>query len=213
MLPNPLARACGFDHDKQNPRGYRFPDSGRIDPCDCERDCFRNTCLNAGCDVYCTKTNCSIRGRCSNSVYECKGIELMITEFGLGVRATSCISVGSVMGEYLGTLTTHDYEKDEETTNEYAMKLQTRSVTKEVVYIDAAECGGMIRFINHSCEAKCVFVEMRNRRQVKVLVLVKNPIMIGEEVTVGYGDDLWVSCTCGQRSCCSLVALDQGSVQ
>ncbi|RLN54672.1 hypothetical protein BBJ28_00023830 [Nothophytophthora sp. Chile5] len=151
------------------------------------------------------RNNCSLRGRCSNSVYECKGIALMVTESGLGVRVTTFIPVGSVIGEYMGTLITHDYEKDEETTSEYAMKLQTRSVTKKVAYIDADECGGMARFINHSCAAKCAFVEIRNRRQVKVMVLVKNSIMIGEEVTVDSGDDLWFSCTCGHRDCCCLV--------
>ncbi|KAF1783507.1 SET domain [Phytophthora cactorum] len=47
-------------------------------------------------------------------------------------------------------------------------------------------------------QPNCLFVEMRNRRRVRVVVIVIAPISAGEEITVHYGSNLWFDCTCNK---------------
>ncbi|KAL3674908.1 hypothetical protein V7S43_000834 [Phytophthora oleae] len=84
-------------------------------------------------------------------------------------------------------LTTHDFDTDPDKA-EYVLRLQTKASTtksknKQTVYIDAATCGNITRFINHSCQPKCQFMEVRNRRRVKVLVIVVEAVRVGQKVT------------------------------
>ncbi|KAE8989658.1 hypothetical protein PR002_g21385 [Phytophthora rubi] len=102
--------------ENENPESVRFPDYGDLDPSD----------------------NCAAGERCSNSVYDCRDVEVVSTSLGYGVRATGFIPVDTVIGEYTGILTTHDHDKDKDVTSEYAMKLQTRA-SRRKVYIDAKE--------------------------------------------------------------------------
>ncbi|KAE8981999.1 hypothetical protein PF011_g21804 [Phytophthora fragariae] len=124
--------------ENENPESVRFPDYGDLDPCDCSRDCFRDVCDNADAGIYCTADDCAAGERCSNSVYDCRDVEVVSTSLGYGVRATGFIPVDTVIGEYTGILTTHDHDKDKDVTSEYAMKLQTRA-SRRKVYIDAKE--------------------------------------------------------------------------
>ncbi|KAE8894401.1 hypothetical protein PF005_g3610 [Phytophthora fragariae] len=126
------------------------------------------------------------------------------TSLGYGVRATGSIPVDTVIGEYTGILTTHDYDKDKDVTSEYAVKLQTRASRKKV-YIDAKEGGGLTRFINHSYAPNCIFAEALNRISTKVLVIVVRPIRAGADVAVSYGDELWFTCACGEGDCQSKI--------
>ncbi|KAI9993163.1 hypothetical protein PInf_015233 [Phytophthora infestans] len=50
------------------------------------------------------------------------------------------------------------------------------------------------RMLNHSCDAPCHFVELRNRENVAVVVVAKRTIEVGEE-TVDYVDP-WFDCVC-----------------
>ncbi|KAE8992517.1 hypothetical protein PR001_g20912 [Phytophthora rubi] len=190
--------------ENENPESVRFPDYGDLDPCECSRDCFRDVCDNADAGIYCTADNCAAGERCSNSVYDCRDVEVVSTSLGYGVRATGFIPVDTVIGEYTGILTTHDHDKDKDVTSEYAMKLQTRA-SRRKVYIDAKEGEGLTRFINHSCAPNCIFAEYRNRRSTKVLVNVVRPIRAGADVTVSYGDELWFTCACGEGNCQSKI--------
>ncbi|KAJ8521084.1 hypothetical protein ON010_g17864 [Phytophthora cinnamomi] len=179
----------------------RFPDIGATDMCECAVDCFRDVCVNARTSYYCTAANCRRNGKCSNSLYECKNLELIVTKAnGTGVKATAAIFAGAILGNYTGVLTTHDFEADEEQTCEYALKLQQKSSRRKKVYIDATTCGGMTRMMNHSCNAACRFVELHNRRNVVVVVVANRNIKEGEEVTVDYMDP-WFECHCGEPNC------------
>lgn len=174
-------RRCIYAKDLKNVT-LLFPDIGKMDACRCSHDCFRDTCKNATTDIFCSKSIGALIGRCSNTAYEYGGVELMQCEYGIGVRATEFIPVDAVIGEFVGELTLHDFEADMEIA-EYALELQTTASTtkirkKRTVYIDAAKAGSITRFINHSCEAKCKFVEVRNGRRVKVLVIVENPFTL-----------------------------------
>ncbi|KAF4139645.1 SET domain-containing protein [Phytophthora infestans] len=120
---------------------------------------------------------------------------------GTGVRATADICAGSILSEYTGRLTTEDLENSKGPRNKYALGLQLKSTRRKSVFIDAARCGNITRMMNHSCDATCQFVEVRNRRQVKVVVVAKRRIGEGEDVTVDYKSDLWFTCCCGSRCC------------
>eukprot|EP00644_Phytophthora_capsici_P002361 jgi/Phyca11/105584/e_gw1.11.647.1 len=93
----------------------------------------------------------------------CKGTEI-------GVKATATIHAGYITGNYTGVLTTHNFAADEEQTCDYALELQLKSTRGKKVYIDATSCGGITRMLNHSCDAPCHIVELRNRANVVVVV-------------------------------------------
>ncbi|KAI9985808.1 hypothetical protein PInf_024574 [Phytophthora infestans] len=97
-------------------------------------------------------------------------------------------------------VTTHNFAADEEQTCDYALELQLKSTRGKKVYIDATSCGGITRMLNHSCDAPCHFVELRNRENVAVVVVAKRTIKEGEEVTVDYVDP-WFDCVCGAANC------------
>ncbi|KAE9313155.1 hypothetical protein PF008_g19808 [Phytophthora fragariae] len=65
--------------ENENPESVRFPDYGDLDPCDCSRDCFRDVCDNADAGIYCTADDCAAGERCSNSVYDCRDVEVVST--------------------------------------------------------------------------------------------------------------------------------------
>ncbi|OWY98533.1 hypothetical protein PHMEG_00030683 [Phytophthora megakarya] len=185
----------------RNPERIRFPDIGATDMCKCAFDHFRDDCVNARTGYYCTAANCRRNGKCSNSLYECKDLELTVTAAnGIGVKATAAVYAGAILGNYTGVLTTHDIEASDEQTCEYAMKLQQKSSRCKTVYIDATTCGGMTRMMNHSCKAACRFVELRNSANVVVVVVANRNIKEGEEVTVDYVDP-WCDCHCGEPNC------------
>ncbi|KAF4040503.1 SET domain-containing protein [Phytophthora infestans] len=185
----------------RNPEKIKFPDTGPTDKCKCAYDCFRDDCLNADTSFYCTAANCNREGNCLNSLYECKNLELTVCKgTGIGVKATATIHAGSIIGNYTGVLITHNFAADEEQTCDYALELRLKSTRGKKVYIDATSCGGITRMLNHSCDAPCHFVELRNRENVAVVVVAKRTIEDGEEVTVDYVDP-WFDCVCGAANC------------
>ncbi|KAF4134396.1 SET domain-containing protein [Phytophthora infestans] len=97
-------------------------------------------------------------------------------------------------------VTTHNFAADEEQTCDYALELQLKSTRGKKVYINATSCGGITRMLNYSCDARCHFVELRNRENVDVVVVAKRTIEEGEEVTVDYVDP-WFDCVCGAANC------------
>ncbi|KAF4027356.1 hypothetical protein GN244_ATG21046 [Phytophthora infestans] len=73
-------------------------------------------------------------------------------------------------------VTTHNFAADEEQTCDYALELQLKSTRGKKVYINATSCGGITRMLNYSCDARCHFVELRNRENVDVVVVAKRTI-------------------------------------
>ncbi|KAE9034356.1 hypothetical protein PR003_g1434 [Phytophthora rubi] len=67
--------------------------------------------------------------------------------------------------------------------------------------INAEWMGGLIRFLNHSCEPAAEFREVSNGRRTTVVAATTRRIWRGEEVTVDYGDDLWFVCRCQRDGC------------
>ncbi|EGZ11868.1 hypothetical protein PHYSODRAFT_250536 [Phytophthora sojae] len=69
--------------------------------------------------------------------------------------------------------------------------------------------GGLMRFVNHSCEPVATFHEVANGRRTTVVVATTEDVLQGQEITVDYGDDLWFVCRCGSESCRHRAIQDQ----
>ncbi|KAF1787532.1 SET domain [Phytophthora cactorum] len=89
------------------------------------------------------------------------------------------ISIGEFIGEYTGKLTMDNFNKAS-VQNEYAMEIHVEDKGGKTALIDAENSGGKTRFANHSCQPNCLFVEMRDRRRIRVVVIVIAPISAGE---------------------------------
>lgn len=80
------------------------------------------------------------------------GLKLMVCKgTGIGVKATATIHAGSIVGNYTGVLTTHDFAVGQ--TSDYALELQLWSTRNKIVYINATTCGGITRMLNPSYDA------------------------------------------------------------
>ena len=52
----------------------------------------------------------------------------------------------------------------------------------ENTVIDATICGGLARYINHSCNPNCVAESVQIDRENRIIIFAKRDIMKGEEV-------------------------------
>ena len=186
----------------ENPENIIMCDLGEMDPCECVDSCDSETCLNVLSAIFCTPDTCNMTGECGNRGSNLEGLQLRKGKNGYTVFTEYPIKAGTVIGTYWGRLTLHDLE-GEHLTSGYELRLGTKSNKGKKVYIDASLCGGITRFINHSCDASSHFIERRNRREVRVLVVAQRDINANEELSVHYGDDLWFTCTCGSANCVS----------
>ncbi|EGZ20599.1 hypothetical protein PHYSODRAFT_463828, partial [Phytophthora sojae] len=116
--------------------------------CRCSYECLPLQCWNAVSDVFCTDENCGSGADCANRVRTSSRIELIDTPKGLGDRTSDWLSSWEVVGEYTGVLTTSE---DSIRESHYALMMGTPSADGQIVFVDAAACGGIIRHMNHSC--------------------------------------------------------------
>lgn len=49
--------------------------------------------------------------------------------------------------------------------------------------VDATLCGGLARYINHSCNPNCVAETVEVERDVRIIIFAKRRIQRGEEVS------------------------------
>ncbi|KAF4038318.1 SET domain-containing protein [Phytophthora infestans] len=181
--------------------GVIVTDSWEAGCCGCVRDCYRDTCWNATANLFCAGDSCRLGGKYSNSIYQTSSAEIYITEYtGLGLRTKSTINAGALIAPYTGLLSDHDYVNDP---TQYDYVIQTHTVSKQdkTLYIDAEKHGSFARFINHSCDANCTFVEMRHNRDFQVAVITNRKIGCGEAITVDCGPNLWFVCACKTDNC------------
>jgi len=50
--------------------------------------------------------------------------------------------------------------------------------------VDATLCGGLARYINHSCNPNCVAETVEVERDLRIIIFAKRRISRGEEVTI-----------------------------
>eukprot|EP00644_Phytophthora_capsici_P001375 jgi/Phyca11/105136/e_gw1.10.592.1 len=184
-----------------------------MDWCGCDTICRPDSCPNALGSIFCARNNCLNGSDCGNRLRTMSGLHLARGSIGYSVITSEDIESGSIVAEYAGVLTTHDYRKDKKRISNYTIGLATRSSRKENLWIEAKFKGNITRFMNHSCAANCRFYEVQNRRFVTVVVVAMEDIQAGSEVTVDYGDELWFKCQCGADECCgdSIISSDDSS--
>ncbi|KAF2679568.1 SET domain-containing protein, partial [Lentithecium fluviatile CBS 122367] len=119
--------------------------------------------------------------------------ELRLTEArGIGVFAQREFRAGQVLGWYAGEPRTLDNCGE----GDYLMEMEIgvtgrgdSGVGEATVFIDAERKGNWTRFINHSCNPHAVF---RIRRAGNLRIMAVEAIRdvgVGEELSVGYGDE------------------------
>jgi len=190
-----------------NPLATVFPSVAHFGWCTCSAPCRTDTCRNAKMSVYCNSNCCPYGGMCGNGLAESDKVSLMrnMRTSSLGVVAAEDIGAGEVLGQYLGEIEhVRASCRDRPRNRGYRLVMKTRPERPVIpvrVAINAESMGGLMRFVNHSCEPVAEFREVANGRRSTVVVATTGVVRHGEEITVDYGDDLWFVCRCGADTC------------
>ena len=72
--------------------------------------------------------------------------------------------------------------------------------------IDATLCGGLARYINHSCNPNCVAEQVEVERDMRIIIFANRRISRGEELSYDYkfefeDDQHKIPCLCGAPNC------------
>ncbi|XP_046637782.1 histone-lysine N-methyltransferase 2C-like isoform X5 [Daphnia pulicaria] len=124
---------------------------------------------------------------------------------GLGLYAARDIEKHTMVIEYIGEMIRAELaecrEKRYEAANRgiYMFRLDEQRV------IDATLCGGLARYINHSCGPNCVAEAVEVERDLRIIIFASRRIARGEELSYDYKfdieDDHKIPCLCGAASC------------
>jgi hypothetical protein len=191
-----------------NPSHWKFPrvtvgERGGVG-CGCADRCNAISCKNAKASRFCTASNCSFAGYCSNSLQESSALALRLNaRTGMrGVVATKAIFAGVVLSQYLGHVQLLGPPCRNAPANEgFRMHLKTRTTGNKYVGIDALYEGGMLRMLNHSCNPTARIHEVQTGGTLTVVGVSVRDIFPGDKVAVSYGGSLWFVCRCGWWGC------------
>ncbi|KAL0910100.1 hypothetical protein M5K25_021039 [Dendrobium thyrsiflorum] len=205
---------------------------------------FNGAIVQAKPLIYECGPSCKCSISCHNRVSQ-RGIRMQLEIFktrgrGWGVRSLKSITSGSFICEYVGELL-QDGEAEQRTNDEYLFDighnyddrslwedlpnyipgLQSSSVCDTVesvgFTIDAAECGNVGRFINHSCSpnlyAQNVLYDHDDKRMPHIMFFAVDNIPPLQELTYHYnytidqvrdseGNIKQKACHCGSPECC-----------
>jgi histone-lysine N-methyltransferase MLL3 len=124
---------------------------------------------------------------------------------GLGLYAARDLEKHQMIIEYIGEVIRSDLtdirEKRYESQNRgiYMFRLDDERV------LDATMCGGMARYINHSCSPSCVTECVEVDRDLHIIIFANRRIARGEELCYDYKfdfeDDNRIPCMCGAENC------------
>lgn len=157
--------------------------------------------------LFCTPSCCPYDAKCANSLKESTKVNLarITRTLQLSVVAAEDIDAGGVLGQYLGEFEHVSMDPACCPRNEGFRLVMTQRPERTShpvrAAINAAEMGGMMRFVNHSCSPVAQFIEVSNGRRATVVVATTEIVREGDEITVDYGGDLWFVCRCGLASC------------
>lgn len=105
---------------------------------------------------------------------------------GLGLYAARDIERHTMVIEYIGQLIRNEIAER----NEAIYEAQNRGVymfrLEENRVIDATLCGGLARYMNHSCNPNCVAEVVQIDRENKILIIANRRITRGEEVSAPF---------------------------
>ncbi|XP_055953683.1 histone-lysine N-methyltransferase 2C-like isoform X4 [Argiope bruennichi] len=125
---------------------------------------------------------------------------------GLGLYAARDLEKHTMVIEYIGQLIRNEISER----NEAVYDAQNRGVymfrLDENHVIDATLCGGLARYINHSCNPNCVAEVVQIDRVNKILIITNRRISRGEELSYDYkfeveDDQHKIPCLCGAPNC------------
>eukprot|EP00971_Amphidinium_carterae_P298890 5938092-Amphidinium_carterae.1 len=133
-------------------------------------------------------------------------VEVFFTgpEKGFGLRATTSIKSGDMLGEYLGEVV----PPCQVTSWQYAMLLKHGAV------IDAAKAGGLMRFMNHSCAPNCYAQRWVVDGFWRIGLFANADVHPGEELTFSYRSGSRQGfgapgeperCYCGAKACSGFI--------
>ncbi|XP_045521362.1 histone-lysine N-methyltransferase 2C-like isoform X11 [Pieris brassicae] len=125
---------------------------------------------------------------------------------GLGLYAARDLEKHTMVIEYIGEIIRSELseirEKQYEARNRgiYMFRLDERRV------VDATLCGGLARYINHSCQPNCVAETVEVDRHLRIIIFAKRRISRGEELAYDYKFDIEddahkIMCMCGAPNC------------
>ncbi|KAK9512092.1 hypothetical protein O3M35_000594 [Rhynocoris fuscipes] len=125
---------------------------------------------------------------------------------GLGLYAARDLERHTMVIEYIGEIIRSELaetrEKQYEAKNRgiYMFRLDEDRV------VDATLCGGLARYINHSCSPNCVAETVEVERDVRIIIFTKRRINRGEELAYDYKFDIEddqhkIPCMCGAPNC------------
>ncbi|ETI42853.1 hypothetical protein F443_12108 [Phytophthora nicotianae P1569] len=182
-----------------NPMATVFPAVPNFGLCNCQDPCRFDTCRNALMNVYCNINCCPYEGMCGNGLRESNKVYLVrnLRTSTLGVAVVDDIEAGEVVGQYLGELEHLSMNRSVRPRNTgYRLVMRQRPERPEhpvLVAINAERMGGLMRFVNHSCEPVAKFVEVGNGRRTTVVVVTTERVRRGQEITADHGADLWIA--------------------
>ncbi|OON19073.1 SET domain protein [Opisthorchis viverrini] len=126
---------------------------------------------------------------------------------GLGLYAARNLSKHAFIIEYLGELIRNEVGNRRERLYE----LQSRGIymfrVDEDSIVDATMCGGLARYINHSCEPNCTAEVLNCESGSHIIIIASRDIEKGEELTYDYKFDIEeergdrIPCLCGAPNC------------
>ncbi|KAE8976043.1 hypothetical protein PR001_g25533 [Phytophthora rubi] len=190
-----------------DPLATVFPSVSHFGWCDCQSPCRVDSCRNSLMHLYCNINCCPHEGLCGNALAESSKVYpgRNVRTRSLGVVAGEGIEAGEVLGQYLGEMEHVSVSRAGRPRNSgYRLVMRQRPerpTFPDRVAINAENMGGLMRFVNHSCQPVAKFVEVANGRRTTVVVASMQDIHPSEEVTVDYGDDLWFACRCELDGC------------
>ncbi|XP_046961322.1 probable histone-lysine N-methyltransferase CG1716 [Vanessa cardui] len=166
-------------------------------------------CLNRLLMIECN-SRCPVGDRCTNRRFQKKengSLRVFYADKkGCGVEASSDISAGEFLMEYVGEVL--DYEQfykraqtysEENNLHHYFMSLKGDTV------IDATLKGNISRFINHSCEPNAETQKWTVNGELRIGFFSKRDIPAGEEITFDYQFQRFGKvaqrCYCGADNC------------
>ncbi|ODN00513.1 Histone-lysine N-methyltransferase trr [Orchesella cincta] len=125
---------------------------------------------------------------------------------GLGLYAARDIEKHTMVIEYIGEIIRPELaelrEKKYEASNRgiYMFRVDENRV------IDATLCGGLARYINHSCNPNCVAETVEVDRDLRIIIFANRRISRGEELAYDYkfefeDDQHKIPCLCGAPNC------------
>ncbi|KAG3107424.1 hypothetical protein PI124_g12851 [Phytophthora idaei] len=177
-----------------NPDRITFRDLGDLGKCQCVVDCYIDQCLDSKAIFVCTKHNCASNGSCSDAISECIPLSIFQTaDKALAFTLSSQSKLAKLLN------------------SGYSLLLNQWASDGRFVYSEPIASGGILRFINHSCEPNCVFRKVRYRKEMAVVVVAERHINAMEELAVVYAGNLWVACTCGSTICSGKMQQTEGT--